>query len=152
MKRFADFLNSHIVTSVLLRALSASLDPRRQQDTNVSDQFLLSIIVHCAKDELQTRAMMDLDMAFQGQYDFQLHTAKLIRDMTAIVDADYTISKTAATACMTVSHLVLRDDFSDKGTATMAIWRSSLPGEKMDHLGRVVLERRSYYFRCLGSD
>ncbi|KAF8991211.1 hypothetical protein BDZ89DRAFT_1192562, partial [Hymenopellis radicata] len=53
--------------------------------TGITDRLLLSLIVHCARDEDQSRALGVLDSAF-----------------TSLCEADYELPSVAAIACLTL--------------------------------------------------
>lgn len=70
----------------------------------LTDRLLLSLIVHCAKDDDHSRAMAVLDSAFTCEYPSlaRHYSPRKLTIFSAICEAEYELPCIPATACLTV--------------------------------------------------
>ncbi len=93
------------VRSALVTAVHRHCLQRASTETNLGtgiiDRLLLSLIVHCAKDEDQNRALGILDSALTCQWRPHSMSYHLVASI-ALCETDYDLPSVAATACLTV--------------------------------------------------
>ncbi|KAF9029885.1 SPO22-domain-containing protein [Hymenopellis radicata] len=77
--------HQHALVTAVHRHCLQRASTETELGTGITDRLLLSLIVHCARDEDQTRALGVLDSAF-----------------TSLCEADYELPSVAATACLTL--------------------------------------------------
>jgi hypothetical protein len=101
--------SSNLVTAVTLHCLRRALEPRDVSRLPFVDRLLLSLIIHCSRDDDHSRAMKNLDTAFNGELGYPILRQGLsIERLSDIAEADFELPKIPSTACLTVCSRLLR--------------------------------------------